>query len=168
MSGKRCVIMRLLRRRDGKAGVVQQMIWNAEAVAFMHESLTHLRSVRPRTFTNCVLTADWSQVRPPIERHDTIALLMTTYTEHFATYGPGRLLDFHLLRHLYQTRPGAIVDFCNSAINDELRRATDVHSLATITVFRPPCDPDTCVGRTRDASLHFAETVGRRQFLRSP
>ena len=67
---------------------------------------------------------------------DHLALLKTTFDERFRQYGPGRLLDYMMLRHLFDTSPGLIIDFCNVAGGDDLRWATHASQLHTGYVYR--------------------------------
>lgn len=65
-----------------------------------------------------------------------VALLKTTYDERYRTYGPGRLLDYLMLQHVFATREATVVDFCNAATPVDLLWATRAGFLQTGGVCR--------------------------------
>ncbi len=65
-----------------------------------------------------------------------VALLKTTYDERYRMYGPGRLLDYMMLQHLFDIRAAAVVDFCNVATPVDLLWATRTSFLQTGGVYR--------------------------------
>lgn len=64
-----------------------------------------------------------------------LALLKTAYDEQYRQYGPGRLLDFFMLQHVFANLPGSLVDFCNIATPEDLRWATARSTLMTGAVY---------------------------------
>ena len=111
---------------------------NAPSGRFYRQLLSTFASQKAARVYQLYFSGELVASQLAVERGGTLALLKTAYDERFSSYGPGRLLDYFLLHKLHHERPGAVIDFCNAAQPDELRWATDVHSLTSITLFRTP------------------------------
>jgi CelD/BcsL family acetyltransferase involved in cellulose biosynthesis len=63
-------------------------------------------------------------------------ILKTTFEEEFDVYAPGRLLLKHVIRHAFETCPGAVLEFYTDANPDQLSWATEERWITHASYYR--------------------------------
>ncbi|MDO8450884.1 MAG: GNAT family N-acetyltransferase [Rhodoferax sp.] len=71
-----------------------------------------------------------------IKRRGIVVLLKTAYDPNLAQYGPGRLLQFHVLQHLFEEQNVKSIEFCTQASREDLKWVDECVEVHAVNFYR--------------------------------
>lgn len=73
-----------------------------------------------------------------IQQNGVLVLLKTAHDESYATYSPGRTLDYLMLQHLFEEGELRMVEYYTNASTEDMRWSTSQRDIYHFNYFRSP------------------------------